>query len=247
LDSQIGTATIHDTAKDAGATPFNYVKQLIQESFSSMTVPDTTTNRTTHQWMTQVLAQVVSLHRLIKHTQTLQASDQGLVDDRDEDGKTFAWSAATAVPTPHANSTHEIQPHPFLQATLVVASAHEALSQAVGRLLHHLEHLRSKAQHAVASEHQATKGIDPMLLTRVRAVEEETKTVVTVRWSYMKALKAQQKCFVYENKRRRSLSLPLVPALAIAVNAQALEGIEGRNLCFDFFSKANRSIKRGIY
>ena len=81
LDSQIGTATIHDTAKDAGATPFNYVKQLIQESFSSMTVPDTTTNRTTHQWMKQVLAQVVSLHRLIKHTQTLQNSDQGLVRD----------------------------------------------------------------------------------------------------------------------------------------------------------------------
>jgi len=83
-------------------------------------------------------------------------------------------------------------------------------------------------------EHQATKGIDPMLLAKVRDVEEETKTVVTVRWSYMKALKAQQKCFVYENKRRRSLSLPLVPALAIAVNAQALEGIEGRNFILIF-------------
>ena len=57
---------------------------------------------------------------------------------------------------------------------------------------------------------------------QVRRVEGETKNVVTIRWSYMAALKAQHKCLMYENKRRTSLHLPpllVAPPTAAAAAA----------------------------
>ena len=62
--------------------------------------------------------------------------------------------------------------------------------------------LRFKCQTQVLNHQES-----PKLDFKMKAVENITSTLILIRWNFMKALKAQKHCWIYENSRRKSLRL----------------------------------------
>ena len=72
----------------------------------------------------------------------------------------------------------------------------------INLVLRQLMALRFKCQTQVLNHQES-----PKLDFKMKAVENMTSTLILIRWNFMKALKAQKHCWIYENSRRKSLRL----------------------------------------
>ena len=79
---------------------------------------------------------------------------------------------------------------------------HEKVIVRINLVLRQLMALRFKCQTQVLNHQES-----PKLDFKMKAVENMTSTLILIRWNFMKALKAQKHCWIYENSRRKSLRL----------------------------------------